>query len=66
MLCFAEFFMEDDGDQVLFDVAGGLRDGEYPIMYYAHDSYDPRTRQLAGSFRQFMEEFFFDYPDYNS
>src|SRR5687767_12454366 len=24
MLCFAEFFMEADGDQVLFDTSGGL------------------------------------------
>jgi hypothetical protein len=32
MLCFAEFFMEADGDQVLFDVSKGLINGEYPIV----------------------------------
>ena len=35
-LCFAEFFMESDGDQVLFDLGGGLQNDEYPIVYYAH------------------------------
>ena len=28
MLCFADFFMEADGDVVLFDVAAGLQDDE--------------------------------------
>ena len=47
MLCFAEFFMEADGDQVLFDVEAGRQGGEYPILYYAHDSYAPQTRQTC-------------------
>jgi hypothetical protein len=55
MLCFAEFFMEADGDQVLFDVKNGLRIGEYPIMYYAHESRPPTVRKLADDFRTFLE-----------
>lgn len=57
MLCFAEFFMEADGDQVLFDTSRGLVGGEYPIMYWAHDERPPSVRQLASSFSEFMEEF---------
>jgi hypothetical protein len=57
MLCFAEFFMEADGDQVLFDVSRGLVDGEYPVMYYSHESRPPSVRLLARTFGEFMEEF---------
>lgn len=57
MLCFAEFFMEADGDQVFFDTSRGLVGGEYPIMYWAHEGRPPSVRQLAGSFGEFMEEF---------
>jgi SMI1 / KNR4 family (SUKH-1) len=56
MLCFAEFFMEADGDQVLFDTARGLLNGEYPIMYWAHEGRPPSVRMLAKSFGEFMEE----------
>jgi hypothetical protein len=55
MLCFAEFFMEADGDQVLFDVKNGVRNGEYPIMYYAHESRPPTVRKLADDFAPFLE-----------
>jgi hypothetical protein len=61
MLCFAEFFIEADGDQVLFDTAGGLVDGEYPIVYWAHEDRPPSVRRLAGSFGDFMEGFL-EYP----
>jgi len=64
MLCFAEFFMEADGDQVLFDTAAGLIAGEYPIMYWAHESRPPSVRQLAASFKEFMETFL-EYPEFN-
>jgi hypothetical protein len=57
MLCFAEFFMEADGDQVLFDTSRGLIGGEYPIMYWAHEGRPPSVRQLAGSFGEFMDGF---------
>jgi hypothetical protein len=57
MLCFAEFFMEADGDQVLFDVRAGLVNGEFPIIYYAHEARPPHARLLARSFGEFMEEF---------
>jgi hypothetical protein len=57
MLCFAEFFMEADGDQVLFDVARGMVDGEYPIMYYAHESRPPTVRKLADAFPTFIGGF---------
>jgi hypothetical protein len=61
MLCFAEFFMEADGDQVLFDTSHGLVDGEYPIMYWAHEDRPPSVRQLAASFDGFMNGFL-EYP----
>jgi hypothetical protein len=61
MLCFAEFFMEEDGDQVLFDTSGGLVAGEYPVMYWAHEARPPSVRQLADSFGAFMEGFL-SYP----
>jgi len=61
MLCFAELFMEADGDQVLFDTRGGMIDGEYPIMYWAHEGRPPSVRKLAASFGEFMESFL-EYP----
>lgn len=64
MLCFAEFFMEADGDQVLFDTSRGLVSGEYPIMYWAHEGRPPSVRQIAGSFEQFMEAFL-GYPAFS-
>jgi hypothetical protein len=57
MLCFAEFFMEADGDQVLFDIRHGLIDGEYPVVYYSHSTRPPHVRALASSFFDFMEQF---------
>jgi hypothetical protein len=65
MLCFAEFFMEADGDQVLFDTGRGLVNGEYPIMYWAHNDRPPSVRQLATSFAAFMEEFL-EYPAFSA
>ena len=61
MLCFAEFFMEADGDQVLFDVSKGLVGDEYPVMYYAHESRPPSVRRLADTFPEFLSEFL-EYP----
>jgi len=61
MLCFAEFFMEADGDQVLLDTSRGLVGGEYPIMYWAHEARPPAVRRLADSFSEFMEDFL-QYP----
>ena len=55
MLCFAEFFMEADGDQMLWDVSRGLCDGEYPIYYYAHNV--PSVRQLSANFESWLGEF---------
>ncbi len=50
MLCFAEFFLEADGDQVLWDVSAGLHEGEYPIYYYAHEDRPPSVRKVADRF----------------
>lgn len=50
MLCFAEFFVQADGDQVLWDVRQGLRSGEYPVYYYAHESRPPEVRRIAATF----------------
>jgi hypothetical protein len=63
MLCFAEFFMEADGDQALFDVTGGLVKGEYPVMYWAHERRPPSVLKLADGFAEFMEHFL-EYPEF--
>ena len=55
MLCFAEYFLEADGDQVLFDVSGGLVDGEYPVCYYAHEASPVRVTRVAESFAEWIE-----------
>lgn len=52
MLCIADYFLEADGDQVLFDVTPGLVDGEYPLVYYAHD--EPSVRPLARSLPELL------------
>ena len=49
--------MEADGDQVLFDVSNGLVNGEYPVMYYDHESHPPVVRKLADDFTTFLNEF---------
>lgn len=64
MLCFAEFFVEADGDQMLFDVSRGLLNGEYPIMYYAHEFRPPSVRVLAPTFPEFLSAFL-DYPAFD-
>lgn len=35
MLCFGEYWLEADGDQVLFDLRNGTSD-DPPVLYYAH------------------------------
>ncbi len=55
MLCFAEYFLEADGDQVLFDVSGGLSDGEYPVYYYAHEASPASVTRQADSFEEWIE-----------
>ncbi len=57
MLCFSEFFMESDGDQVLFDIKQKDENGEFPVYYYSHDSQPPRIRKIADSFEQWLIEF---------
>jgi hypothetical protein len=57
MLCFAEFWLEADGDQVLFYVSDGLVGGEYPVYYYSHEDSPPSVRRLADSFEQWLNEF---------
>jgi hypothetical protein len=61
MLCFADFFMEADGDQLLLDVSRGLLNGEYPVLYYSHESQPPSVRKLADTFPEFLKDFL-DYP----
>jgi hypothetical protein len=60
MLCVAEYWRDADGDQVLFDVADGLKDGEYPVVYYAHEDNPPSVEPLADSFAQWLEELLTD------
>lgn len=64
MVCFAEFFMEADGDQVLFDVSRGLVHGEYPVMYYSHEDSPPSVRKRADTFPVGLAEFL-TYPEFN-
>lgn len=54
MICFAECCIDDDGDQALFDTSKGLRDGEYPVLYYAHGDSPPSVRPLAANFASFI------------
>ena len=60
MLCFGEFFMEADGDQVMFDINQKNENGEYPVYYYSHEKNPPIIRKIADSFEQWLNEF----PDY--
>ena len=60
MLCFAEYFKDADGDQVLFDVKNGLINGEYPVMYYSHDDRPPSVTKIADSFEEFLNEYCID------
>ena len=55
MLCFAEYFWQADGDQVLFKVDDGLDDGEYPIYYYSHESNPPSVTKVANTFSEWLE-----------
>ena len=64
MLCFAEFFMDADGDQVLFDITNGFSNDEYPVMYYSHESRPPSVRRLADDFETFLNDFL-DYEEWN-
>lgn len=54
MVCFAEYFLEADGDQVLWDAKDGLVDGEYPVLYYAHEA--GAVRYLARDFRAWLKQ----------
>jgi hypothetical protein len=56
-LCFAEFFMEGDGDQVLFDVTQKAENFEYPVYYYDHEASPPSVRKIANNFEQWLNEF---------
>jgi hypothetical protein len=56
MLCFAEFSLEADGDQVLFDVNRGLKDGEYPVAYYSHEGSPASVSLVAATFEAWLEE----------
>lgn len=63
MLCFGEFMMEADGDQVLFDLSQMNADGECPVYYYAHEGNPPTVRKIADSFEQWLNEFG-SYPEF--
>ena len=57
LICFAEYCLEADGDQVVFDVSQGLIDAEYPVLYYAHETRPPSVRKLFDSFSGFLNGF---------
>jgi hypothetical protein len=56
MLCFAEFFIEEVGCSVLFDVRRGLINGEYPVMNYYYRATPPSITPIAQSFSQWLNE----------
>lgn len=39
---------------MLFDVSRGSNEGEFPIVYYAHESSPPSVRQLTVTFPEFV------------
>ncbi len=52
MLCLGDFFLEADGDQVLFDLRAGAGE-DPPVLYYAHAV--PQVREIAPSFSAWVE-----------
>ena len=56
MLCFAEYFRDADGDQVVFDLTAPDPDGEFPVMYYSHQDRPPSVTRVADSFRSWLED----------
>lgn len=56
MLCFAEYFRDADGDQVLFDTTSRSQGGNWPVVYYAHEDRPPSVTKVADSFRQWLED----------
>ena len=57
MLCFAEFFMDADGDQVLFDMDNRDSNGECAVYYYSHEDSPASIRKIADSFEEWINEF---------
>jgi hypothetical protein len=55
LLCFGEFWLEGDGDQVLFDTRQALDDGEYAVLYYDHEARPASIRRIASSFHDWLE-----------
>jgi hypothetical protein len=60
LLCFGDFWLEGDGDQVLFDSRQGLHDGEYPVLYYDHEARPASIRLIASSFQDWLERILTD------
>jgi hypothetical protein len=54
MLCFAQYWLEADGDQVLFDVKRHPG-SDPPVFYYAHEALPPQVRRIAASFTEWIE-----------
>ena len=59
MLCFAEFWLEADGDQLLWDTTQGLVGEDYPVFYYSHGSRPPEVRKVAETFDELITGDFF-------
>jgi SMI1 / KNR4 family (SUKH-1) len=55
LLCFGDFWLEGDGDQVLFDTRQVIGDGEYPVLYYDHEAMPASIRPIAASFHDWLE-----------
>lgn len=61
-----DYNWEADGDKLCFDLSNGLVDGEYPVLYYAHDfggDENRGLRKIANSFGEWLNQLQLDYPD---
>lgn len=54
MLCFGEYWLEADGDNVLFDLRPGTGD-DPPVVYYSHEAPRQKVRTVATSFTRWLE-----------
>ncbi|OAI39927.1 hypothetical protein AYO40_05275 [Planctomycetaceae bacterium SCGC AG-212-D15] len=54
MLAIADYFLEADGDQVLF-APDSLGESDPPVFYYAHAGLPPAVRQMSPHFSTWIE-----------
>ena len=55
LMCFADYWLDADGDQVLFDLRNDSSD-DPPVFYYSHEANPPCIRRIASSFSEWLEK----------